>query len=141
MRNGETVAQDVITIDIEMECSDEDSVEILEADRSCDELVSVLGKKYIQEVLEVDIDEENFEELNVFGDEISGDTDMINEVFEDDEPLSCENFTATECLEYYQLVSYFCVVKLSESEKQIQTEWKTTYLVDNSVELVDLTEG
>ena len=61
-----------------------------EADDSFDEIVKALGKKYIQEVLEVDIDKENFDELDVFGDENSGDTDMINEVFEDDEPLSCE---------------------------------------------------
>ena len=50
----QSVPKDDFTIDIEMECSDEDCVEILEADRS-------FGKKYIQEVLEVDADEENLE--------------------------------------------------------------------------------
>ena len=34
-----------------------------------------------------------------------------------------------------------CVVELSEFKKQVQTERKTTDLIDDSVELVDLTEG
>ena len=57
--------------------------------------------------------------LDVFENENSGDTDEVNEVFEDNEPLSCDYFSKTECLEYYQLASYFCVVELSEFEKQV----------------------
>ena len=39
-----------------------------------DELVKVLGKKYVQNLLEVDIDEDNLEELDVFENKNSGDT-------------------------------------------------------------------
>ena len=88
--------------------------------------------------MEVDAKEEYLEELDVFEEENFIDTDIVHEVFDDDdELLTCQYFTAIEWVKYYQLTSYFCVVKLSETEQQIETEWKTTYLVDDSVELVD----
>ena len=146
MRNCETIEQGIL----EMDCSDDDVIKLSEdsmngstrkeTDDTFDELVKVLGKKYVKEVFAMDIDEDNLEELDVFENENSVYTDEVNEVFEDNEPLSCEYFTVTEWLEYYQLASYFCVVELSEFEKQVQTERKTT-LIDDSVELVDLTEG
>ena len=68
MRNSKTVEQGIITIDLEMDYSDESTANLLEdgmnesirekADDSFDELVKALGKEYIQEVLEVEIDEE-----------------------------------------------------------------------------------
>ena len=39
----------------------------------------------------MDEDEENLEELDVFEEENFGDTDIVHEVFnEDDEPLTCQ---------------------------------------------------
>ena len=43
-----------------------------------------------------------------------------------------------ECVNCYQLASYFCEVEISGTEEQIETKEKTTYLADDSV---DLTEG
>ena len=95
MRNSETIEEGVVPIDLEMESSDEDSVELLEADKSFDELIKILGRKYIHEVLAVDEDKDNLEELDVFEEENFGDTDIIYEVFdEEDEPLTCQYFTA-----------------------------------------------
>ena len=87
MINCETVAQEFI--DIEMECPNENSVEILEADESFDELVRVFRKKYIHEVLEVDTAEENLEELDVF-EENFVDADIVHEISNVEELLLCQ---------------------------------------------------
>ena len=142
MKSNKTIEEGVVTIDLEMESSDEDSVELLEAEQSFDELVKVLGRKYIQEVLEVDEDEENLEELDVFEEENFGDTDIVRKVFDvDDEPLTCQYFTANEWVKYYQLASYFCEVVITGTEEQMETGKKITCLSDNSIELVNLTES
>ena len=141
MLNCGSIAQDVITIDVEKEDLEEDFVEILEVDESFDELVRVLGKRYLQEVLEVGADEENLEELEVF-EENFVDTDIIQEISDDDdELLSCQYFTVNEWVTYYQLASYFCEVEIYGTEEQIEIEDKKTGLADISIEIVDLTES
>ena len=96
----------------------------------------------MEEVLEVNEDKDNLEELDVFEEENSGDTDIVHEVIdEDDEPLTCQYFTANEWVKYFQLASYFCEVEISGTEQQMETENKITCLADNSIELVDLTES
>ena len=90
----------------------------------------------------MDADEENLEELDVFGEENFDDTDIVHEVFdEDDELLSCQYFTVNEWVKYFQLAFYFCEIETSRTEQQVETRKKITCLADNSIELVDLTES
>ena len=69
-----------------MECSNEDSIEVLDDNESLNELVRLFGKKYVQEELTVEADEENLEELDIFEDNVA-DGDIIHDISNVGNPL------------------------------------------------------
>ena len=64
--NPEIAAVNIINLDYGIRNSTEVIVGVLIEAESLDELISIFGVKYIQEVLTVEDEEENTEELNIF---------------------------------------------------------------------------
>ena len=95
--------------------------------------------EYIQEVLSVEYDEENTEELDIFG-EGAKDVKFVEERISVGNPRFCQYFIVEEWISYCQLSSYYCQVEIDCTGEKMDIEEVKVGDADNCVELVDLTK-